>query len=196
MQNLSPSQRQKAWTSETAIAFSKGFNKIAWDKVELSPVQIEHMVKGYLGYVGGLALNMADLVTRPVGGFAGKPSWRIEDYPLAGAFLSETPSRHTKYAAMFYKQLKAMNSTYADIQNFRMLGEAEKAMNLFKKERDTLKFRKLANKMQKNISRVTKQIRLTRLNKNLTKDEKRARMDNLTVIKTKLLKMAVERISN
>jgi hypothetical protein len=154
------------------------------------------MVKGYLGYVGGLALNMADLVTRPVGGFAGKPSWRIEDYPLAGAFLSETPSRHTKYAAKFYTQLKAMNSTYADIQNFRMLGEAEKAMALFKKERDTLKFRKLANKMQKNISRVTKQIRLTRLNKNLTRDEKRARMDNLTVIKTKLLKMATERISS
>ncbi len=195
MQNLSPTQRRKAWTSETAIGMSFLFSKIPWEKVQLSPVQIEHLVQGYLGWVGATALGTVDQVlTQPLGGFPGRPSRRIEEFPLIGSFVRTTPSRQTKYATLFYEGLKEMNQTYADIRNFRMLGETEKAINLAKKEKDTLRFRKLANKIQKNIANVTKRIRLTRLDKNLSAKEKRVKLDRLTVTKNKLLKMAVKRV--
>jgi hypothetical protein len=196
MQNLSPINRRKAWTSETAIGLSFLFSKIPWGKVQLSPVQIEHLVQGYLGWVGATSLGAVDQVfTQPIGGFPGRPSRRIEEFPLIGPFARTTPSRQTKYATLFYEGLKEMNQTWADIRNFRTLGETEKALNLARKEKDNLRFRKLANKIQKRVAAVTKRIRLTRLDKDLTAREKRVKIDRLTVTKNKLLKMAVEKIT-
>lgn len=196
MQNLSPLNRRKAWTSETAIGMSALFSKIPWEKVQLSPVQVEHLVQGYLGWVGATALGTVDQVlTQPLGGFPGRPSRRIEEFPLIGSFARTTPSRQTKYATLFYEGLKEMNQTYADVRNFRTLGETEKAINLARKEKDKLRFRKLANKIQKRVAAVTKRIRLTRLDKDLTAREKRVKIDRLTVTKNKLLKMAVEKIN-
>lgn len=196
MENLSPTDRRKAWTSETAIVLSKGFSHIPWEKVQLSPVQIESLVQGYLGWVGATALGAVDQVfTQPLGGFPGRPSRRIEEVPLIGSFVRTTPSRQTKYSSLFYEGLKEMNQTWADVRNFRTLGETQKAIDLARKEKDTLRFRKLANKIQKNVAAVTKRIRLTRLDKNMSAQEKRAKIDRLTVTKNKLLKMAVKKIN-
>jgi hypothetical protein len=196
MQNLSPTNRRKAWTSETAIGMSFLFSKIPWEKVQLSPVQIEHLVQGYLGWVGATTLGAVDQVfTQPIGGFPGRPSRRIEEFPLIGPFVTTTPTRQTKYATLFYEGLKEMNQTWADIRNFRTLGEIEKAQALAKKEKDNLRFRKLANKLQKRVAAVTKRIRLTRLDKKLSAREKRVKIDRLTVTKNKLLKMAAEKIT-
>jgi hypothetical protein len=195
MENLSPTERRKAWTSETAIVMSQGFNKIPWERVHLSPVQVEHLVQGYLGWLGATTLGAIDQVfTQPLGGFPGRPSRRIEEYPLIGSFVRTTPSRATKYSSLFYEGLKEMNQTYADIRNYRTLGETEKALNLARKNKDKLRFRKLANKIQKNIANTTKRIRLARLDRNISAQEKRVKIDRLTVIKNKLLKMAVKRL--
>ncbi|RLA42000.1 MAG: hypothetical protein DRR06_15150, partial [Gammaproteobacteria bacterium] len=186
----------KAWTSETAILMSKGFNKIPWDKVHLSPVQIEHLVQGYLGWVGATTLGAVDQVfTQPLGGFPGRPSRRIEEYPLIGSFVGTTPSRATKYSSLFYEGLKEMNQQYADMRNYRILGETEKALDIAHKNKDTLRFRKLANKIQKNVASITRRIRLIRLDKKMSAQRKRAKIDNLTVTKNKLLKMAVGKIN-
>lgn len=196
MENLSPTERRKAWTSETAIVMSQAFSKIPWERVQLSPVQVEHLVQGYTGWLGANILGAIDQVfTQPLGGFPGRPSRRIEEIPLIGSFVRTTPSRATKYSSLFYEGLKDMNQTYADIRNFRTLGETEKALNLARKEKDTLRFRRLANKIQKNVAAVTKRIRLTRLDDNMSPQEKRAKIDRLTVTKNKLLKMAVKKIN-
>jgi hypothetical protein len=196
MKRLSPTERRKAWSSETSILLSKGFSKIPWEKVQLSPVQIEHLVQGYFGWIGATATGVIDQVfTQPLGGFPGRPSKRIEEFPIVGPFIRTNPARATKYSTLFYEQLKEMNQTYADIRNFRTLGEQEKALNLARKEKDTLKFRKFANKIQKNIATVSRRIRLTRLSKSLNSVEKRIQIDRLTTIKNRLLKMAVEKIT-
>ncbi len=194
MQRLSPSERRKAWTSETAIVLSKGFSLIPWEKVQLSPVQIEHLVQGYLGWIGANAVGAVDQVfTQPLGGFPGRPSRRVEEFPLIGSFVRTTPSRQTKYSTLFYEGLKEMNQTWADIRNFRTLGETEKAINLARKENKTLRFRKLANKVQKQIAEYTKRIKLVRLSKVMSPREKRTKIDRYTTIKNRLLKMSVER---
>ncbi len=197
MQNLSPTQRRKAWTSETAIVMSQGLNKIPWEKVQLSPVQVEHLVQGYLGWVGATAIGAVDQVfTQPLGDFPGRPSRRIEELPIIGPFVRSQPARATKYSTLFYEQLKEMNEVYADIRNFRTIGERDKAINLARKEKDTLKFRKLANRRQKLIASYTKRMRLVRLNKTMTAKEKRMRIDRLTEIKNRLLKTSVERLQS
>ena len=60
MQRLSKTERKKAWTSQTAIGVSNVMDAILWDEVVLSPVQVEHLVNGYLGWVGATTLAGID----------------------------------------------------------------------------------------------------------------------------------------
>ena len=87
MKNLSKTERKRAWTSQTAIGISKAMDTILWDEVVLSPVQVEHLVKGYLGWAGATALSSVDMIARPALRVAPRPDGRIEDNPLLGRFM-------------------------------------------------------------------------------------------------------------
>lgn len=196
MQNLSPSQRKNAWTSETAIAISSGFDKILWDKVVLSPVQIEHLIQGYLGWLGANILGAVDQVfTQPIGGFPGRPSRRIEEFPIIGSFVRTTPARRTRFETIFYEQLNEVNQTYADIRNFRTIGELDKAIALSRQKKDKLRFRKLLNNRQRRLSEINKRIRQIRISKRFSASEKKIKIDRQLEIKNRLLKITVGQIS-
>ena len=51
LQRLSPTERKRLWTTQTAIGTSKLLNQVPWETVQLSPVQVEHLIKGY--WLGG-----------------------------------------------------------------------------------------------------------------------------------------------
>jgi hypothetical protein len=196
MQNLSPSQRRNAWTSETAIALSSGFDKVLWDKVVLSPVQIEHLIQGYLGWLGANILGAVDQVfTQPIGGFPGRPAKRIEEFPIIGSFVRTTPARRTRFETIFYEQLNEVNQVYADIRNYRTIGELDKAINLARKNRDKLRFRKLLNNRQRRLSEINKRIRKIRISKTMSASEKKIKIDRQLEIKNRLLKITVGKIT-
>jgi hypothetical protein len=198
MAKLSPTERKKAWTSETAIVLSKGMDVILWDQVVLSPVQIEYLAQGYLGWIGAMSLGVIDKVlmehiidapTDPT-----DPTRKIDDYPAIGRFVRTNPSRNTKYATLFYEQLQEMNTAYADVQNYRKVKEFQKARESAKKNRDKLRWRKYFNDAQKRISRITNRMKLIQLNRSMDADEKRRRLDLLQRQKTRILKLTTERI--
>lgn len=196
MQNLSPSQRRNAWTSETAIALSSGFDKILWDKVVLSPVQIEHLIEGYLGWLGANILGTVDQVfTQPIGGFPGRPARRIEEFPIIGSFVRTAPARRTRFETIFYEQLNEVNQVYADIRNFRTIGELDKAINLARENKDKLRFRKLLNNRQRRLSEINKRIRKIRISKTMSAREKKIKIDRQLEIKNRLLKIVVGQIT-
>jgi hypothetical protein len=194
MARLSPTERRKAWTSETSILLSKGFSKIPWEKVQLSPVQIEHLVQGYFGWLGAASVEMVDKILVQSGAFPVRPAARIEETPFIGSFFRTTPARQTKYATVFYEQLREMNETYADIRNYRMLGDVEKSINLARKEKDNLKFRRYANRIQKQVAKLTRRMKLIRLSDTMTPLEKRIKLDRVSQQKNRLLKISTERM--
>jgi anaerobic selenocysteine-containing dehydrogenase len=49
---LPATERKYAYTSSAYVNTSKILNTISFDKIRLSPVQIEHLVQGYFGWVG------------------------------------------------------------------------------------------------------------------------------------------------
>ena len=194
MERLSKTERKKAWTSETTIAISKGMDAVLWDKVVLSPVQIEYMVKGYLGWIGAMTLGTIDnIFMEPITGAPTDPTRRIDDYPAVGRFVRSNPSRNTKYATLFYEQLKEMNTAYSDVQNYRKLKEFKKAKESRQKNRDKLRWRSYFNSVQKDISGITRRMKLIQLNKQMTASEKRTQLDILQRNKNRKLKIAVER---
>ena len=194
MERLSKTERKKAWTSETTIALSKGMDAVLWDKVVLSPVQIEYMVKGYLGWIGAMTLGTIDnIFMEPLTGAPTEPTRRIDDYPAVGRFVRSNPVRNTKYATLFYEQLQEMNTAYSDVQNYRKLREFNKAKESRQKNIEKLRWRSYFNKQQKRLSKITARMKLIQLNKVMSAEEKRNQIDLLQREKNRILKIAVER---
>ena len=194
MERLSKTERKKAWTSETTIAISKGMDAVLWDKVVLSPVQIEYMVKGYLGWIGAMTLGTIDnIFMETLTDAPTDPTRRIDDYPAVGRFVRSNPSRNTKYATLFYEQLQEMNTAYSDVQNYRKLREFNKAKESQQKNVEKLRWRSYFNQQQKRLSKITGRMKLIQLNKVMSAAEKRAEIDLLQREKNRILKIAVER---
>jgi hypothetical protein len=194
MERLSPTQRRKVWTSETAIGLSEAMDKVSWGKVVLSPIQVEHLIQGYLGWLGSAALGTIDQVfTRPIGNFPVEPTRRIDDYPGIGRFVRSNPSRNTKYATLFYEQMQEMNQAHNDIQNLRKLGRLEEARELRRKKKGQLRLRRYFNSIQSRLNKVNHRLKRVHASRKMTAEQKRNEIKLLTVRKNRLVKLATEK---
>tara|TARA_R110000803_G_scaffold5230_11_gene17377 strand:+ start:1339 stop:4215 length:2877 start_codon:yes stop_codon:yes gene_type:complete len=193
MKSLSPESRKRAWTSETAIAMSETMADIGWGDVTLSPVQIEHLVRGYLGWAGATVLSATDmLITRPLTDAPAAPTTKFTEYPLIKAFVKTSPSKNTHYTTMFYTRLEEINNAYADINEAKKIKDFDKARELIDKNKDALKRRRFYNKARAKISKINQRMKLIRLSSQ-TADNKRAELDRLTFVKNELTKRVFDR---
>jgi len=192
LEGLSKTQRKKAWTSQTGIALSNAMDSISWGKVVLSPVQIDHLVQGYLGWAGSTMLAAVDTIVEPLIDAPVAPAKRITEYPVIKKFAKSGPPGSTKYTTEFYKRLNEVNTVVNDIRNFKSLKDIDSARALAKKERSKLKFRKVFGKARKTLSKVNKAMLRVRSSKTMTRQEKQVEMDRLKIHKNNITKRVTE----
>jgi len=195
MQRLSTTERKKAWSSQTAIGISKTMDAILWDKVTLSPVQVEHLVNGYLGWAGATILSGIDTIARPLTGAATQPEKRIEDYPVIGRFVREGKGRNSRFITEFYENKREIDQHVADIKRYRDDQEYDKAREAMQEHKDDIRYRKTYSRAGRKISDINKKIRLITSNKTMSSDTKRRRIDMLNAQRSRVAKQAVERFA-
>jgi hypothetical protein len=193
MQRLSKVERKKAWTSQTAIGASQVMDAILWDEVVLSPVQVEHLVNAYLGWLGATALSIIDVAARPLSGAASQPDKRIEDYSVIGRFVREGKGRNSRFVTEFYKQKKEIDQHVADIKRYRDNQEFDKLKSSMEEYKDDVRYRKMYSRVGRQISNINKLIRLVTANKAMSSAAKRKRINALYARRTSLAKKAVAR---
>lgn len=171
---------------------SKGFSSILWDEVVLSPVQIEHLVNGYLGWMGGTVLESADTIMRATGLAPSIPTRRVQDYLLIGRFARTGPTRGTRYMTEFYDNMRDANRVYSDIRFAVQLGDAEKAKKLAEKNKDTLRMRSAYNRAQRAISSINKQMLMIKIKK-MSSSKKQDGIELLNNRKNEIAKRLAEK---
>jgi hypothetical protein len=188
LSGASASTIRKAWTSETMIGVAKGFENIPWAN-QLSPVQMEHMVKGYLGWIGATVLAGTDmLVSRPLTDAPSQPATKWTEYPGIKALVKTMPPRSTKYTTEFYDQMKTLNKAYMDIRDAKKRGDLEKQIELLEANKNLVAMRKWYNKQNKELQKITKRVEVIHLS-TMSSWDKRTEIDRLTVMKNRLTKM-------
>lgn len=190
MRNLSPTERKKAWTSQTAIGLSKVADTMLWDDVVLSPIQIDHLIKGYFGWVGGTVVGGVDLLARPLTGQPEKPDKRIEDYPVLGRFFRQGEARNSRFITEFYERQREISQHYADVKNYKAEKEWGKYKEALSEYKDDLKDRKRFNRISKKLSALTKRIKLIH-NSNQSGSIKRMKIDILNRKRVNLAKQTL-----
>jgi hypothetical protein len=192
MENLSPVQRKRAWTSETAVGISKAMDTVLWDKAVLSPIQVQHLVQGYLGWFGAFTLASLDMLYRNATGAPDKPDWKAEDYPVVGSFTSEEPQRNTRFVTEFYENLDTVNKVQADIRHNIEYGRKEVAMEMMRDNKKSLAWKAAYNSTQRELANLNKKSERIQ-SSDLPGSVKREQLDRIDKLRNEMTRRLVEK---
>lgn len=193
LERLSKQERINDNTSPLAIALggiSKAVASISLEKAELSPVQIDYAIKGYFGWLGGLASTTSTYAVMPFREGAYPDTKWIDRASLGLA--RDLPSNQARYVTAFYENGKEINQAYADMRHYAEVGDAEKVKKIIEEKGDKIALAKFYDKTAKNMSEIRKQIRVIMADTTMDGAAKREEIDRMKMIIAELAKQAEE----
>ena len=213
---LRPEMRKTDSTSEIALFLQEAtpyLSTIPMLGVEeggVSPMKIDHIIKGYTGSTGAFILNWTDRVMRSKEGRealanAGYkvtqpdfPELALYEYPLAKRmFLSPQVSGLTE---QFYNLADEVKQTYNTLRELEDRGEYEEAQYLMSKTRGLLSIKSDVYEMRKTLSDIREQERQIRRAPEdmISASQKREMLDELIEYRNYVLRMvpALEQIAD
>lgn len=151
-ERLPAEDRYNARTSGGAVALGKATG--------VSPRRIEHLVRGYFGWLGMQALNVSDLLTRDLLDLGSTPAHdfgKVDNLAVIGSFIRERDTGSSKYVQRFYEQRRQVDMLYAAYAAARQAGDLERAQELAGDDR--LKLRGLYLAANREMTKVNRRIR-------------------------------------
>lgn len=186
MQRLSPSLRTTPNTSRFSEYLSLGMEESmgllgpnAAD-MALSPLQIDHLVRGYTGQTGAFAVGLADTMWRRAAGEE-KPATRwYENQPVRRFYKNlADEDTYTRYGTLFYETLKRADRAYADLKKLDEYGDLERAERVEESEAIYLGMRKTLNQISRELSSINRDMKRIQQDKDMSGEAKRLELDRL-----------------
>ena len=176
MLNMSPERRMRANTTSLAKNVSSGMQSVLGSNnaATLSPVQIDSLIKNYLGWVGTMASGTVDNIVN----YGERPEKYWHEYQPIRRFYKSGASNYSKYTTQFYDNMKEVNMVYNDIMDLRKSGQFAESEKLKQENLPELAKRKSMNRISKKLTLINKQIQIVR-NSGLSQVEKRRKIDFL-----------------
>ena len=185
MERLSKGLRSRDSTTVAAQAVSSA-SRVFGDETPfaLSPVQADHLIRGYFGTVGANAAGIIDTVWRGATGQEA-PDKRWSEYQPIRRFYRDlgAPAPYSRYSTLFYDGLREANRIYSDVRELQGLGKTAEAQDLAAEKRGILAMRQQLNRQQRRISEINKQMENVRRS---DRDGawKRKEIDRLTLMRS------------
>ncbi|MGM0783913.1 MAG: LPD38 domain-containing protein [Pseudomonadota bacterium] len=201
MERLSPELRRRSNTSKAGEWISSALNNTVGaignpetNPLALSPVQVDHLIGGYLGQVGTWAASSGDVAWRVATGKEDAAQRWYEYQPVRRFYKNlGDEDRYTKYGTIFYEGLREAERANADVKELREMGRLADAAERAESNRDMLALRLPLSRAQRKLSRINKQIDIIRRS-NLDGEIKRQRIDRLTATKNQIQRALGERV--
>jgi hypothetical protein len=175
MQNLSKGERATPRT--TAMARMVGS---MGEATGLSPVQVDHLVRAYAGWLGAQAMNTVDIMVSPFGEIP-KPMGKMDDY--LGGLVKTLPASGSRYLEEFYKTSQAIHETMGDIKLAREMGDIEKARDIETSQAWKVQSAKAYARAERQISKWNTEARKIRNSPKIDAETKARLLEDLTLKK-------------
>ncbi|MBA0189006.1 LPD38 domain-containing protein [Pectobacterium odoriferum] len=161
----------------------------------LSPKMLDHIITGYTGTLGSYILGATNIIMRNMGDSGTSPSLRLDEMPVIKAFArGADPAKSTQFTEDFYRMMTEANQINSTINSYRKQGRQDEANELLQDNREKLSQRKAFTATQKQVKQLNDQIELTRIDRILTADQKRERIDRLMAKRNMLVQQTVKRV--
>ena len=161
MERLTKQERKTDSTSPIAIALggvSNAMSQVTGESTELSPIQIDYMIRAYMGWLGGTIAASTTQAIRPFNDGV-YPSM---DYtkPLSLGFMEKLPTAQSTYMTDFYQNNIKIQQAYADMRHFAELQQSEKVLEILKEKRSEIAMSKFYDKTAKNLANIRQRIQM------------------------------------
>lgn len=169
MQRLDKDQRYTAQTSMPARALSSTVGG-------LSPVQYDHLVRAYFGWLGALSVGTADIVARTVNDEPTKPA--LDYWKFATGGILQEDQIASRYTSMMYDQAAELEQAHATYNRLRKEGKLDEAKEYREDNKDKLNAYRSVENIKKQVATISERIR-TIERSNLHPAEKRIKIREL-----------------
>ena len=161
MERLKSEYRFTDRTSMTARAASTSMNAVTGlvGKEALSPVQIDHMLRGYFGWLGAFIVGSADKLARPLTDQKDQASpdyWKV----ATGGMVSELSDAPSRYVSAMYEQAKTLEEAYGTYRMLVKEGRIEEAKDFMTEHKDELSNYKRVENVKKAEAKFNERIRM------------------------------------
>lgn len=195
MEKLRPEDRVHSRTSELARFLSNAGlpNPFALSKGEfkrLSPVQIDHLVRGYFSWAGTFATQTVDLAVRAVAvERPDAPAPKLRDTFFIGNFVETLPSGSSRYVTGFYEQSKSLTEDYMSWRQAVRLGDTARAQEILEERPGLRRDYKELSAARRGMSEINASIKQIEVSTTMSPADKRAAIDVLQQRRNNLARM-------
>jgi hypothetical protein len=176
MERLQSEYRFNDRTSMAARAASTGLNAVTglFGKEALSPVQIDHLVRGYFGWLGSFVVGAGDVLARPA---TGQPAHAKPDYwkVATGGMVSDLADAPSRYVSQMYEQAREVEQAYGTWRVLQKEGKAEEAAEFRADNLDQISKYRRVEHVKRDETSINQQIKRVERS-DLTAAEKRLRI--------------------
>ena len=167
-----PKYRYRTNTTEVA----KMFGGVAG----LSPIEIDHLIRGYTGGVGMAITQMANVFLRaPEAANVQQPTTKLSEVPLIGALFQTSEGRGALDAT--YKLIEEIQQYKGAYNKLIQDGKPEEAIQFANENASVLAASSMAGYMKKTLGEMSKQARMIKSSPQMTTEQKDAALENLYI---------------
>jgi hypothetical protein len=180
MERLSKAERIAERTSPLAIGLSKVANVFLPEATEVSPVQVDYAIKGYLGWLGGTISATSHYAMMPFSKSAYPDANWTETMSMG--FVKTLPATQSKYVTAFYENNKEISQAYADMRHFAQLGQADKVQEILAEKGDKIAMAKFYDNASKDMAKMRQVVQAIRNDETMTGAQKKEEIDRMKVL--------------
>jgi len=186
MENLQPFLRAKPTTSETMKALGMGTRDLP-EWAQVNPVRAEAILRGYLNtwaFYGLLLTDEAFFSER-------LPERRLDQLPVVRRFLRQEPALHTRHETKFYELLDEAQRLRGTIRELDTMHRRDIAEDLELRREPLVGALPKLEHTQRRARAIANDMERVRQS-DLSREEKRERLDRLTRERNELFQRTVE----
>ena len=169
--------------------------------VSLSPVELDHLVSGYTGWLGTWIIAGTDTILRGMMGEPSRPA-SARDVPFLGdaaedvrrSFQEDETPRNTAFTSAFYDNLHTLEKVAGEVRMARQFGDVQRLEELGQLEGEKIQQVHAYRKAAEKLSRLNKMVEAIYRNETMDKTTKRARIDQINKQRNELSRFVVTQI--
>lgn len=154
----------------------------------VSPVRIEHFIRGFTGTLGLYMLAAGDAAARAMNVAPSRPEMRADEMEIVRSFIAQDPARGTKWVERFYDVRDQADDVFSSIRKRESMGKKESANKLLEENRALLGARPGLNKTADALAKISKAMGEVRRSDTLSPAQKREELDKLIAQRNKMAK--------
>ena len=135
----------------------------------LSPLKVDHIIKGYTGTIGMYGIDTIDMVLDQFGD-SPKPTKRFEQLPVIKRFALDAEARG--YVTQYYQLKDAVDTTVRTMNLLEKTGESDEYVKYLTENQGTLAFKDYIRDTEKTMKEL-REMRVAIRSSQMTGDEKR-----------------------